>query len=134
MQIQALSTGNVQPIGGQATAAARQNTGAVPQASLNTESQVGGLQQNAVAATGTTEKPSATMQQDVDQAVQQMNDTLQALSQKLEFSVDKDTEAFVVKVVDKETKEVIRQIPSEDMLNLAKALDKLQGLLIKDVA
>jgi len=40
----------------------------------------------------------------------------------------------VVKVVDKETKEVIRQMPSKEVVELAKALDKLQGLMIKQTA
>ena len=134
MQIQAFSAGNVQQAGAQTGNAARQNTAAVTQTMSNTAEQVGGLQQKAIAATGPAEKQSPTMQEDVNQAVLKMNDTLQSLSQKLEFSVDEESDAFVVKIVDKETKEVIRQIPSEEMLNLSKALDKLQGLLIKDVA
>ena len=32
------------------------------------------------------------------------------------------------------TNEVIRQIPSEEMLEIAKALDRLQGLLVKQKA
>jgi flagellar protein FlaG len=41
---------------------------------------------------------------------------------------------MVVKVIDRETQDVIRQIPSQEMLDLAQALDKLQGLLIKQKA
>jgi len=40
----------------------------------------------------------------------------------------------VVKVVDLETKEVIRQIPSPEVLEIAKAVDQLQGLLIRQKA
>ncbi len=55
-------------------------------------------------------------------------------SQNLEFSVDNAEGGVVVKVVDQQTKEVLRQIPSEEALEIAKSLDKLQGLLIKQTA
>lgn len=73
-------------------------------------------------------------ERDVRDALNKIEKTIPEISQKLEFSIDKDTDSFVVKVVDKETRDVIRQIPSEELLNIAKALDKLQGLLIKDQA
>ncbi|HUW50199.1 MAG TPA: flagellar protein FlaG [Sulfuricella sp.] len=69
----------------------------------------------------------------VKQAVDKVNKVVQALANAsdLEFNVDEGTGKVVVKVVDKATKEVIRQIPSEEMLSIARSLDKLQGLLIK---
>ena len=134
MLVQNLPVGGAQPVSALADSVGRQNMATTVSGFANTQAQVGGLQANAVAASSTLEKQGAVSAEDVDQAVQQINETLQAFSQKLEFSVDKDTDAFVVKVVDKESREVIRQIPSEEMLSLAKALDKLQGLLIKDKA
>lgn len=134
MQVQALPAGNSLPVPSAAEGTVRQVFDVASSVAGRADVQIGGPQKNAVTAAGTLEKQTATLQENVDQAVQQVNDMLQAFSQKLEFSVDKETDAFVVKVVDKETKEVIRQIPSEEMLSLAKALDKLQGLLIKDKA
>lgn len=133
MQVQTLTASNSMPVQTVADGAVRQSSVSLAMPG-NAETQVGGLQKNAVTGAGVLEKQTAATQENVGQAVQQMNDMLQTLSQKLEFSVDKDTDAFVVKVVDKDTKELIRQIPSEEMLELAKALDKLQGLLIKDKA
>jgi len=52
----------------------------------------------------------------------------------LEFSVDADTNRIVVKVVDNETRELVRQIPMEEMLALAKAMNQLQGLLLRTKA
>jgi flagellar protein FlaG len=52
----------------------------------------------------------------------------------LEFSVDTDTNRIVVKVVDNETRELVRQIPMEEMLVLAKAMNQLQGLLLRTKA
>jgi flagellar protein FlaG len=66
--------------------------------------------------------------------VQTVNATLKQLSQDLEFSVDADSQRTIVKVVDQQTKEVIRQMPSAEALEIAKALDRVQGLLIKQKA
>lgn len=70
----------------------------------------------------------------VNQAVQNINKSLQSLHQDLEFSVDSDSKRTVVKVVDQKTKEVIRQIPSKETLEIAKALDTVKGLLITQQA
>ncbi len=48
--------------------------------------------------------------------------------------MDDSTGKTVIKVVDSSTNELIRQIPSEEMLEIARALDRLQGLLIRQKA
>ena len=70
----------------------------------------------------------------VTQAVKRINKTMESLSQGLEFSVDTDSRRVVVKIVDQATKEVIRQIPTEEALQIAKALDQVSGMLIKQTA
>lgn len=70
----------------------------------------------------------------VKQATEMINKTIQTLSRNLEFSVDEQSKENVVKVVDTDTGDVIRQIPSEETLQIAKALDQLQGLIIKQKA
>ena len=72
--------------------------------------------------------------EDVAKAGEAINKTIQAASQNLEFSVDKDTHTVVVKIIDQQTKQVLRQIPTEEAMDIAKSLDKLQGLLIKQTA
>jgi len=72
----------------------------------------------------------------VKEAVSQLNKSSQAKSQGLEFSVDSDSKRTVVKVVDQSTKEVLRQIPTPEALEIAKALDSKSstGLLIQQTA
>lgn len=70
----------------------------------------------------------------VRQAAEAIAKTIQSLSRNLEFSVDETSGRPIVKVIDKETRELIRQIPSEEVLAIAKALDKFQGLLIQQQA
>ena len=55
----------------------------------------------------------------------------QPINNSLQFSIDDDSGRTVVKVVDRQTEEVLRQIPSEEMLDIARALGKLKGLLVE---
>lgn len=70
----------------------------------------------------------------LDEAVKAANDFVKPFNNALNFSVDQESQTTVVKVIDQSTKEVIRQIPSEEMLALAKALDTMKGLLIQQKA
>jgi len=68
---------------------------------------------------------------ETQEAAKVANSVMDSLSLSLNFSVDHDLGKVVVKVMDSATKEVIKQIPSEEMLAIARALDKLQGLLVQ---
>ena len=72
----------------------------------------------------------------LNRAVQELNQSSQARSQGLEFSIDTDTQRTVVKVIDQSTKEVLRQIPTPEALEIAKALDarSTKGVLIRQTA
>ncbi len=74
---------------------------------------------------------AATAQSQLGQALQSINKALQDQSSNLEFTVDTDSNRTIVKVVDQQTKEIIRQMPSVEAIEISKALDKLQGLLVK---
>jgi flagellar protein FlaG len=70
----------------------------------------------------------------IQKHLSKINEFLQARNSDVQFTVDKDTGMRVVKVVDHSTKEVIRQFPTEEAIKIAKALDSLQGLLIRQKA
>lgn len=61
-------------------------------------------------------------------AVDTLNRALQAANRDVVFSIDEDSKRVVVKIVDSETDDVIRQIPSEQALELSRTLDEGQGL------
>ncbi len=69
---------------------------------------------------------------EIEQAIQEINDYMQLVRRNLEFSVDKDTQRVVVKVIDAESGEVVRQIPPAAVLELAKYLREREnkGLLL----
>ncbi len=70
----------------------------------------------------------------VQQAVTQIKQVAEKLAQNLHFSIDDDTGITVVKITDSSTQEVIRQIPTEEAVSIAKTLDKVQGLLFSEKA
>ena len=72
--------------------------------------------------------------EEVRAAVTQANGAMAALSASLMFEVDAETHTTVVKVVDTSDNRVLRQIPSQEMLEIAQALDRLQGMLVRDQA
>lgn len=67
-------------------------------------------------------------------AVRAANAAVKSLSNSLEFSVDQQSGRTVVRIVDADTQQLIRQLPSEEMLAIARALDRLQGMLIEEQA
>jgi flagellar protein FlaG len=71
---------------------------------------------------------------EVAHALKSINRVLQDRSPDLEFSVDDDSARTIVKVVDKSTQEVIRQMPTQEALEIAKALDRLHSLLVRQQA
>lgn len=70
----------------------------------------------------------------VKQAVQKIQGTVDNLAHNLRFSIDEDTGKTIIKVMDVHTEEVIRQIPSEEAVEIARTLDKVQGLLFNGKA
>ncbi len=46
------------------------------------------------------------------------------------FEMDKDVNTLVVKIYDRDTDELVRQIPAEELLGMAKRLKDYRGLLL----
>jgi flagellar protein FlaG len=89
----------------------------------------------AVMTASAVQQPDATASESqVGQALQSINKALQKLSSNLEFTVDADSNRTIVKVMDTQTQEIIRQMPSVEAIEISKALDKLQGLLVRQKA
>jgi len=64
---------------------------------------------------------------EITKAVEQLNSHVQTLNRDLQFSVEEELGLgrTIVKVLDSETKEVIRQIPSEEVIKIAKQLKEI---------
>ncbi|MEE9343526.1 MAG: flagellar protein FlaG [Gammaproteobacteria bacterium] len=68
----------------------------------------------------------------VEDAVVKISDYVQNLQRDLQFNVDKDSGRVVIKVLDSKTNELIRQIPSEEILELAGNVG--DGVIIREQA
>jgi len=98
------------------------------------EQQAIGQQGSVTAATGQAATDAEPSRKDLSEAVDKINDSLLGSARGLEFSIDEDTKGIVVKVIDLDTKEVLRQMPSKVALEIAKSIDKTRGLLIDQTA
>ncbi|MBR7632680.1 flagellar protein FlaG [Janthinobacterium lividum] len=78
-----------------------------------------------------TKEPS---REELDQAVSELNQSPQVKTQGLQFSIDEDSQRTVVKVIDQETQEVLRQIPTREALEIAKSFASAKGQLISQSA
>lgn len=90
------------------------------------------IRSEADAASSETKKTNETVS--VQDIVKDVNEFIKPFNNSLQFSIDGETGTTVVKVIDMETEKVIKQIPSEEMLALAKAIGQLKGLLVKQEA
>lgn len=68
----------------------------------------------------------------IDQAATRVNEVLSLADPQLKIRVDDETERVVVKVVEQESGEVIRQIPPEELLRLEEYLSSPKGLLLRE--
>ena len=70
----------------------------------------------------------------VHEVVSELNNLVRELHRELQFSVDEESGETVIKVVDQETDEVVRQIPSEDVVRLRQRLEEAAGVIFQDSA
>ncbi len=70
----------------------------------------------------------------LEEAVRNLNASLAERSVGVRFELDADTDRMVVKVVDRASGELIRQMPTEEVLRLAKVLGQAAGVLVSENA
>ncbi len=78
------------------------------------------------------EREKAISPETLENVLNDLKRKLSLLNTQLKIQIDKDTDIIVVKVIDKETQKVIRQIPPEYILKIAKYLDEIAGLLFSE--
>lgn len=79
--------------------------------------------------------PSQPNSKELHTLVDQANVTLQSRFSDLKFTVAEGTDVNVVRIEDSETGELIRQVPSEAMVAIARALDQAQrGMMLEEKA
>jgi flagellar protein FlaG len=71
---------------------------------------------------------------EMEKAIAALDKLVAPSARALEFSLDDASGQVVVRVIDAETRMVLRQMPSEEVLAIARELDRLKGLLIRQMA
>jgi flagellar protein FlaG len=71
---------------------------------------------------------------EISQAVNRLNDHVQNISRDLEFTIDEELNRTIITVYDSETEEVIRQIPPDEVLTLARYLESEGSVIMKTKA
>jgi flagellar protein FlaG len=80
-----------------------------------------------------TPAPLPTREQ-VEQAAARVKEVLRGTTSRLEIEIDHDLDKVVIKILNGESGEIIRQIPSQELLDLAKHLEAPKGLLVRERA
>lgn len=86
------------------------------------------------AGIGTPSPAPAPTQEQLEQAVARVKEVLRATTSQLEIEIDPDLHKAVVKIRNGESGEIIRQIPAQELLDLAKHLEDPKGLLVRERA
>ncbi len=80
-----------------------------------------------------TPAPPPTKEQ-LEHAAARVTDVLRGTTSRLQFEIDPDLHKVVIKIINGESGEIIRQIPAQELLDLAKHLDQPKGLLVRERA
>lgn len=90
-----------------------------------------GAERKTAAPAPTQHSPAQASTAELETAVATINQAMRQSNRNLEFSLDTDTRKTVVKVVDTNTGELIRQFPSEKALAISRSIEQFQqGILL----
>lgn len=78
------------------------------------------------------EGSSAIQEKSIIESIEKANIKLGNGGNQLEFSIHDQTKQIMVKVVDVSTKEVIREIPSEKILDMIASMCEMAGLFVDE--
>ena len=68
----------------------------------------------------------------LDDAIEALNATVKQVPTSLHFSIDDTSKRFIVQVTDTNTGEIIRKVPGDAILRIAKQIESLKGVLFDD--
>jgi len=63
---------------------------------------------------------------------EKLSKVMEILNHSIRFAVDDESDRMIVKIVNSETNEVIRQIPPKEVLQLMHRLDQMAGLMLDE--
>lgn len=93
------------------------------------------VEQDAARGYNGNEEAQATAAQNairIESAVKRANNTMRMTKTSCQFQYHEETNRVSIKVIDKDTEEVIREIPSEEALELIQKMWEMAGILVDE--
>ena len=78
---------------------------------------------------GDNEVARTVSREDAETMTNEMNDVLGAMHNGIRFRLSGDGGNMVVQIIDRETEEVIREVPSEDLVEIREKFDEAMGVI-----
>jgi flagellar protein FlaG len=72
------------------------------------------------------------MRENIQEAIDRLNQQLKANGRDLSFQMDEEIDRTIITVRNIETGEVVRQIPSEEIVRMAHSIEEGKGLLFNE--
>jgi flagellar protein FlaG len=110
------------------------NQARAPQQSVKSDAQVvAQVVSTEIKASGVNEAAQPTREV-VAKAAAQLQEFVSSMGRNLNFSIDESTGYNVVRVVNPDTGELIRQLPSEELLKISRDFQRLNNVLVSQRA
>ncbi len=71
---------------------------------------------------------------DIQKVVSEIQDSVNQIDPQVQFSVEQDLNRVVVKVVERDSGELIRQFPPEEVLRVQRFFEEQSGILLEEQA
>lgn len=72
------------------------------------------------------------IREDLEEKIDDMNNIMETLDEKLSFELHDKTDRIMTQIINVKTKEVIKEMPPEEMLDLSARIHEMVGLIIDE--
>jgi flagellar protein FlaG len=102
---------------------------AAPVVSVQTSTKTREVNDQLTSAKSLSMEELAKVKTELEEAVKRLSEAIDQTPTATKITVDKELDRFIVQVTDKQTGEVVREIPGEAILKIARNIENLKGLL-----
>ena len=96
------------------------------------EKEQDGSEENGSQQQAATGQQSQAMPEQLKKAIAEMNKNINNTNQEAVFGVHEQTNRVMIKIIDKETKEVVKEFPPEKTLDMIAKLWEMAGILVDE--
>lgn len=123
----------ISPVSGQSYGSSSQSSQVQQEKSVNSEGKLS-AGSNSSSVTDVANENAQLTVQEIEQTVESLNNAMTLIERGINFEVDNDNDRTIIRIVDRDTDEVIKQIPSEDLLKLIDHMQEMKALLFEQTA